>query len=320
MIGKIVKGSDFHGLMAYLMRDGRGEILEFHNLSATIPHEVAGEMSIAALMSRRAKKPVLHCSLSYAHDENPTEDQIRADALKALKGLCLEHHQAIVVRHRDKGHTHIHIAANRIGLDGRAAHDGHSYAKLETVLRSIEHERGWQSVLGRNASDHNGLRMAGHAKRPDPRQAQVPDTVRAILLEARSWRDLHAGLASEGWRLEIRQRTGQKSGALLLGPNGEKIAAGKIDRSVTLSRLNLRLSPRTIASLKTAPLNRKKALRMTRNTERSLEILVNGLIAAMSSTASLSRRKPILTPPFPRRRGTMIRITTPSMSHLPRTR
>jgi len=303
MIGKIVKGTDFHGLLAYLLRDGRGAILERHYLSATDPEAVAGEMTLAALMSRRVKKPVLHCSLSYAPDESPTEDEMRADAIEALKGLGLERHQAVVVRHVDKGHAHIHIAANRVGPEGRAAHDGHSYARLETVLRSIERQRGWQPVLGRNAPDHNGLRMEGHAKRRDPRQAHVPEKVRAILLGSRSWKDLHADLAAEGWKLEIRQRRGQKAGALLLGPNGEKVAAGKADRGATLSRLNYRLSPR--ASSKNIQEKKKKSIRMTKNTERSLEMLLSGLLAATGSTASLNRKKPVVASTIMRRRGSL---------------
>lgn len=320
MIGKIVKGADFHGLLAYLLRDGRGEILERHHLSASDPDAMAGEMTVATLMSRRVRKPVLHCSISYAPDENPTEDEMRTDAFEALKGLGLEHHQALVVRHRDKGHAHIHIAANRVGPEGRAAHDSQSYAKLEAVLRSIERERGWRSILGRHAPDHNGLRMEGHAKRRDPRQAHVPYNVRAILLESRSWKDLHAGLAAEGWKLEIRHRPGQKPGALLLGPQGEKIAAGKADRGATLSRLNSRLSPRKIAASNSAPSKKKKGILMTKNTERSLEILLNGLLTATRSTASLNRTKPVLTSTIMRRRRGLTRIAAPSLPHLPRFR
>ena len=318
MIAKVVKGADFHGLLAYLMRDGRGSILERHYLSATDPEAMAAEMTLAALMSRRVKRPVLHCSLSYAPDESPTEDEMKADAVEALKGLGLERHQAVVVRHVDKGHAHIHIAANRVGPEGRVAHDGHSYAKLETVLRSIERQRGWQPVLGRNAPDQNGRRMEGHAKRRDPRQAHVPEKVRAILLRSRSWKDLHADLAAEGWKLEIRQRQGQKAGALLLGPNGEKIAAGKADRGATLSRLNPRLSPHSSSQI--IPEKKKKAIRMTKNTERSLEMLLSGLLAATGNAASLNRKKPVLTSTKMRRRGGLTRIVAPALSHLPRIR
>ena len=160
--------------------------------------------------------------------------------------------------------------------------------------------------------------MEGQAKHRDPRQAHVPEKVRAILLESRSWKDLHAGLAAEGWKLEIRQRRGQKAGALLLGPNGEKVAAGKADRGATLSRLNSRLSPR--ASSKSILEKKKKSIRMTKNTERSLEMLLSGLLAATGSTASLNRKKPVVVSTTMRRRGSLTRTVAPALSHLPRIR
>ena len=319
MIAKLVKGSDFHGLLSYLTHGGRAEILDCHNLSAADPEGVAGEMAIAALLSRRVRKPVLHCSLAYGPAENPTEDQMRADAREALRGLGLARHQAIVVRHRDKDHTHIHVAANRVGADGRAVHDGHSYAKLETVLREIEQKRGWQTVQGRHAPGPGGIRMSGPAKRPDPRQSRVPDAVRSILLEARTWRDLNAGLASEGWKLEIRQRPGKKPGALLIGPKGEKIAAGKIARTATLAYLKGRLSSTALTPSKSLPPKKKKSGIMAKNIERSLQMLLNGLVATADSTASLNRKKPILTS-LPRRRRALTRLATSSLSHLPRIR
>ncbi|MDF3351599.1 relaxase/mobilization nuclease domain-containing protein [Sulfitobacter sp. KE34] len=319
MIAKVVKGADFHGLLSYLTHSGRGEILDRHNLSATDPEAVAGEMWVAARLSRRVRKPVLHCSLSYGPGENPTEEQMRADAREALRGLGLARHQAIVVRHRDKDHTHIHVAANRVGADGRAVHDGHSYAKLETVLREIEKKRGWRAVQGRHAPGPDGLRMSGPSKRPDPRQSRVPDAVRSILLEARTWQDLHAGLASAGWKLEIKQRPGKKPGALLIGPKGEKIAAGKVDRTATLAQLKARLSSRAATPSKSLTPKKKKSGNLTRHTERSVEMLLNGLLATTGNMASLNRKKPLLSAP-PRRRRVLTRLATPSLSHLPRMR
>lgn len=222
MIGKISKGSDFHGLLAYLLKHGRGEILDAINLSSTDPGEAAGEMTIASMMSRRVRKPVLHCSISYGPGENPSEDQMRMDGQAALKGLGLEENQAIVIRHRDRDHPHMHIAANRVGPRGRTVHDSQSYAQLESVLREIEGRRGWRPVPGRNAPGLEGQRFCGAALRPDPRQVSVPTPVRAALLEATTWKELHERLETAGWRLEVKKRPGQIAGALLVGPRGRK--------------------------------------------------------------------------------------------------
>ena len=243
MIGKISKGSDFHGLLAYLLKDGRGEILDTINLSSTDPGEAAGEMTVASMMSRRVRKPVLHCSISYGPGEEPSDNEMRADGRAALKCLGLDGNQAIVIRHRDRDHIHFHIAANRVGPYGRAVHDSKSFARLETTLRDIETWRGWRMISGRNAPGPDGQRFQGAALRPDPRQVSVPTPVRAALLEAKTWEELHHRLETAGWRLEVTKRPGQIAGALLVGPRGEKIAAGKIDRAATFSRLQSRFSP-----------------------------------------------------------------------------
>ncbi|WP_406721450.1 hypothetical protein RPE78_05560 [Thioclava litoralis] len=79
MIGKIRKGADFGRLMDYLMRDNRGSVLALHNLASDSPEAAASEMAVAAALSARTSKPVMHISISYARDEAPTMDEMQDD-------------------------------------------------------------------------------------------------------------------------------------------------------------------------------------------------------------------------------------------------
>lgn len=241
MIGKLRKGESFTGLARYLTKGGRGHVLAFDNLASDNAVAAAHEMSIAAVTSRRTTRPVLHLSLSYALGEPVTNDQMCTDARRVLMALGLKGHQAVIVAHNDTDNRHIHVMANRVGPDGKAASDSQSYARVEAALRKIEDERGWAPVEGRNAPvPTTGRRMTGHRHSRDPRQHQVPDRVRRALLHAESWADLHQGVRSAGWRVEIIQK-GRGSGALLVGPGGERVAAGRIDRAATLTNLRRRL-------------------------------------------------------------------------------
>ncbi|WP_422802534.1 relaxase/mobilization nuclease domain-containing protein [Sulfitobacter pontiacus] len=241
MIGKIRKGDTFGGLARYLTKDGRGRVLAFDNLSSDSAAAAASEMAIAAATSRRTQKPVLHLSISYAEGEQATSEQMREDARRSLKALGLRGHQAVIVAHDDTDHVHVHVMANRVGPDGRATSDSQSYSRVEGTFRKIEGERGWTPVPGRNAAlPATGLRMTGHRKSRDPKQHQVPNRVRRSLLTAGSWGELHQGVRSAGWRLEVVQK-GRGSGVLLIGPNGERVAAGKVDREATLTKLRRRL-------------------------------------------------------------------------------
>lgn len=244
MIAKIGKGDNFRRLQKYLTHDNRGSVLEMRGLSAEEPEDAAAEMEIAASQSRRVKNPVMHISVSYSTDDPaPTDQQMRSDAAEVLESLGLEKNQAVVIRHHDAAHPHFHIMVNRIGLDGKAVSDSRSFARAEAALRRIEAKRGLRPVVGRNAaSPTTGQRMAGQRTSRDPRQHEAPLEVRGALVEAKSWPDLKAGLARHGWRLEIIQkRPGQRAGAVLVGPQGQRIAPGRIDRAASLPALRKRL-------------------------------------------------------------------------------
>lgn len=257
MIAKTRKGDSFGRLVQYLTKDGRGRLLALHNLASDSPEAAASEMTVAAAQSARTKKPVMHISINYADGEKPTAQEMKADARRVLKALGLSRNQAVVIAHDDKDHAHFHIAINRVGPDGRAVSDSKSYAKIESVLRRIEAERGWKAVEGRNApSPATGARMQGHKPSRDPYRPDVPERVRTALLTATSWKDLHKEIRSAGWTLEIVQK-GKGSGALLTGPDGQKIGAGRIDRAATLTQLRRRLG-RDPAAIKKARMKTAK--------------------------------------------------------------
>lgn len=245
MIAKVVKGKDFTGLARYLMSDGRGEVLDMRNLASDDPEAAAGEMQVAAAVSRRTQSPVMHIAISYAPaDGEPSNAQMCDDAAEVLRRLGLERNQAMMIRHRDRGHHHLHICANRVGPDGKAISDSTSYARAESALRDIEARRGLTVTLGRHApTPLTGERMEGPRGSIDPRQNWVSESVKQSLLTSQNWGELHKRLKRDGWRLETVKQGNRPAGAILIGPEGQRIAAGRIDRNATLARLRTRLGP-----------------------------------------------------------------------------
>lgn len=243
MIAKIIKGKDFARLARYLTADDRGEVLDMRNLSSDDPEAAAQEMQVAASVSVRTRQPVMHIVVSYdPADGDQTDEDMRQDAAEVLRGLGLADNQAMVIRHRDKDHAHMHIAVNRVGPDGRCVSDSQSFPKAEAALRRIEARRGLAVTHGRHApAPDTGRRMQGDKTSADPRQHKAPEGVRQTLLTGRSWDDIHAGLAREGWRAETVRR-GRGQGLILIGPDGQRVGAGQIDRAATLSRINKRIS------------------------------------------------------------------------------
>lgn len=292
MIGKIRKGDSFGRLIRYLTKEDRGRLIALYNLASDSPEAAASEMTVAAAQSARTTQPVMHISVSYAEGEQPTPEQMRADARRVLSSLGLSENQAVVIAHDDRDHPHFHIAANRVGPDGKTVSDSNSYAKIEGALRRIEAERGWSAVEGRHApAPDTGERMRGHRRSRERYQPVAPERVKNALLTATSWNELHREVRSAGWTFKIVQ-TGKGSGALLTGPDGQKIGAGRIDRAATLTQLRRRLGrdPEAI---------KKARMRAARTARREL-----GRAAGMAAKAAFA---PFLAPGFqsqhrPRRR------------------
>lgn len=245
MIAKIIKGANFARLAKYLTAGDRGEVLDMRHLSSETPEDAPQEMQVAASVSVRTTQPVMHIIVSYdPADGDQSDEDMRRDADEVLHGLGLDQNQALIVRHRDRDHGHVHIMANRVGADGRAVSDSNSYAKAEAALRRIEARRGLTVTHGRHApAPDTGRRMQGDRASADPRQHRAPESVRQTLLTGRSWDDIQKGLERDGWRAETVQR-GRGQGLMLIGPDGQRIGAGQIDRAATLSRINQRIAPR----------------------------------------------------------------------------
>ncbi|ELO8588740.1 relaxase/mobilization nuclease domain-containing protein, partial [Shigella sonnei] len=86
------------------------------------------------------KKPVFHAFLSLPKNEHLTDErwqEIAKDYLKEMN-IDIEKHQYICVRHNDTDKDHIHIVANRVGLDGSVWLGQHSAFNTIAACERLE--------------------------------------------------------------------------------------------------------------------------------------------------------------------------------------
>jgi len=85
-------------------------------------------------------KPVMHYTLSWAPEDRVSKPQMMDAALKSLKALGLEEHQATIAAHNDKDHQHVHILVNTVHpTTGRTA--GLKFPALALRDFAREHDR-----------------------------------------------------------------------------------------------------------------------------------------------------------------------------------
>ena len=222
--------SGFSKLSGYL---GGGEErvgwVETRNVFADdVPGAVA-EMSEQAGLSAQTQKPVYHLTIAFDPSDNPTEAEVRGAVGRTLRDVGLEHHQALVVRHVDREHAHVHVMVNRVGPDGRAWSTSHDLRRLRASVERQERELGIRWT-GRNA------RAAGTSHETDRGFArEVRDRALGDLRGAPTWAELDARLQAKGLRIERRGR-----GAVVTdGKREAKLSS--VSRTVSRPRLEARL-------------------------------------------------------------------------------
>ncbi len=247
MIASSSTGSSFSGLAGYLLGDesrvgwaesvGLCEGMNGERLDAAAAARVAAEMRDQAAESGRVRAPVYHVALSFDPDDRPTEDELRDAARRTLRDLGLDGHQAIIVRHTDQPHAHVHLMVNRVGPGGRAWSTSHERRRLRASVEAQERELGVRWT-GRNA-ERAGVPARDAAPRDAGRgfAADVRHRALADIQKATSWSDLEARLTAHGLRVERRGR----GGIVTDGKREAKLSS--VSRSVSLSKLEARFGP-----------------------------------------------------------------------------
>ena len=162
--------------IAYVMDKKKGETLFLQNIPfAKTVDQVISQVELTASQSERCKKPLYHLIISWDPNdmsdeqrktikemggdikkleaETVTNEEMTLVAKRMLKDLGLEEHQAIVARHRDRPHPHMHILVNRVHpVTCTAWRGSKDYATIQRTLRSMERQFGWREVPGRHAS------------------------------------------------------------------------------------------------------------------------------------------------------------------------
>ncbi|MFJ3268593.1 relaxase/mobilization nuclease domain-containing protein [Serratia liquefaciens] len=141
MKGNVGKhGKSFKNRVKYILKDDHDFICSNMTSDSNNITELTDEFKSVSKFRQDIKKPVFHAFLSLPQNENITDEkweEIAKDYLKEMN-IDIEKHQYICVRHKDTDKDHIHIVANRIGLDGSVWHGQHDLLKTISACERLE--------------------------------------------------------------------------------------------------------------------------------------------------------------------------------------
>ena len=159
MLAKQFKGRNFHGALAYVLgKEGATTI--GGNLPKLDAPTLNHEFTQVSQKRPNLKRSVYHCALSLPPEEALSDVIWRSVARDYLDAMGFEKSQFILVRHTDtESHQHVHIIANRVGMDGKTVSDSFDHYRAQTVVRAIEESYHLRPVLPSWKSSRKALSL-----------------------------------------------------------------------------------------------------------------------------------------------------------------
>lgn len=237
MIAKIIKGTNFGGVVNYMLnkREGEAKILQANGVRCSSSSDIAYDFNLQASMRPNVQKPVCHTILSFSVSdaERLADEMMVKIANEYLAKMGYGDTQSLIVRHSDRQHPHLHICINRIGNDGKTISDRNEKYRSTKICRELTERYGL--TLGKGKKAVNRHRLRGE----DKLRYEIFDGIKAVLPKSNNWKDFVTDLNKQGiaTRFKTKGNTDVVQG-IIFEKDGCSFSGSKIDRSCSFSRLN----------------------------------------------------------------------------------
>ena len=240
MIAKIIKGSNFKGVVSYILDKGKdARILVCDDLFAENKGTIAGCFEAQARMNPKVTKPVGHIALAFSkEDEHRLTDRAMAGtALEYLKEMGITDTQILIVRHFDKEHPHVHIAFNRIANDGRTISDRNERIRSTRICKELTRKYGLYFADGKEQVKRHRL------KEPDKTKYELYSILKSEVVRCGNWSILIANLKKQGVDVRFKYKgSSDEVQGVVFSKNGYPFSGSKIDRRFSYSKIDAALN------------------------------------------------------------------------------
>ena len=240
MIAKIVKGSNFKGVVDYILdKEKDVKILVCDGLFAENKETLAGSFEAQARMNPKVTKPVGHIALAFSkEDEHRLTDRAMAGiALEYLNAMGITDTQILIVRHFDKEHPHVHIAFNRIANDGRTISDRNERIRSARICKELTRKYGLYFSDGKEQVKRHRL------KEPDKTKYEIYSILKTEVSRCENWNILIANLKKQGVDVQFKYKgKSNEIQGVIFSKNGYSFSGSKIDRQFSYSKIDAALN------------------------------------------------------------------------------
>ena len=239
MMAKIVYGSNFKGVVDYILDKDKGvQKIISDGLFMENKDTIAMSFNIQSQMNGKVAKPVGHIALSFSREDEPrlTNHVMAGIALEYMERMGIRDTQFFIARHFDKEHPHVHIAFNRIGNDGRTISDRNERLRSTRICKELTLKYGLHMAGGKENVKRNRL------KEPDRTKYRLYDILKTEVGRCGNWDVLVANLHRQGVEVRFKHKgqTNEVQGVVFT-MNGYHFNGSKVDRRFSYSKIDAAL-------------------------------------------------------------------------------
>lgn len=240
MIAKIIKGSNFKGVVNYILDKEKGaKILVCDGLFAENKETIASSFEAQARMNPKVTKPVGHIALAFSkEDENRLTDRTMAGiALEYLRKMGIRDTQILIVRHFDKEHPHVHVAFNRIANDGKTISDRNERIRSTRICKELTRKYCLYFADGKEQVKRHRL------KEPDKTRYELYSILKMEVSRCGNWNMLTTNLKKQGIDIRFKYKGGSDEvQGVVFSKNGYPFSGSKVDRRFSYSKIDATLN------------------------------------------------------------------------------
>lgn len=240
MIAKIMKGSDFKGVVYYILNDEKGtQIIDSDGLFLENNDTIAQGFIGQAQINSRVTKAVGHIALSFSKEDAPRlNNTVMAQiAREYMERMGIKDTQYIIGRHFDKEHPHVHIAFNRIDNNGKTISDRNDRFRSERICKELTRKYGLHFANGKEQVKIDRLRE------PDKTRYELYQILKTEVGRCKDWNILLERLERQGVDAQFKYKgeTNEIQG-IVFTMNGYRFNGSKVDRQFSYSKIDAALS------------------------------------------------------------------------------
>ena len=239
MIAKIVKGSDFRGVINYILDPKKGtELIDSTGVRTDSISHIAQSFIDQTELNPRVGKVVGHISLSFSAQDTPklSNEWMAQIAREYMDKMGIKDTQYIIGRHFDKEHPHIHIAFNRIDNNGKTISDRNDRFRSEKICKELTAKYSLYFATGKEQVKEYRL------KEPDKTKNEIYQSLKAEIARCRDWKNLLVHLKKQDIDVRFKYKSNsQEVQGIIFEKNGYHFNGSKVDRNFSYSKIDFAL-------------------------------------------------------------------------------